>query len=281
MSSCWWGVELKRMRYQIRCWTHHLDEVQNYEVHHQLALCSFLKQTARCPANPCSLSNIFKDLNPCLQRKTPTFTTKKIPDEKYFSTMDKLNLLKILALITLQHLQTSTFGAAIAGNSSGTRFLEVPLENVINWKPDFAYLTDSKLNYSSYSTHNDIHLQWIPSHVDLYFNDLADELAKEGSNDPIDSSDLLTYNEINSKEKTDYNRTWKTPPSHDWYQQNGLGAALELKDDRKLQTAITRLISGHTRGPTFVQGQNTFPVCLKCNVHQASPEHLLYRALPV
>ncbi|GFY56285.1 uncharacterized protein TNIN_395381, partial [Trichonephila inaurata madagascariensis] len=66
--------------------------------------------------------------------------------------------------------------------------------------------------------------------------------------------------------------TWETPPSHDWYQQNGPGAALELKGDRKLQTAIT---SGHTRELTFVQGQKTFPVCLKCNVHQASSEHLL------
>ncbi|GFY48014.1 uncharacterized protein TNIN_495221 [Trichonephila inaurata madagascariensis] len=70
-------------------------------------------------------------------------------------------------------------------------------------------------------------------------------------------------------------KTWKTPPSHDWYQQNGPGAALELKGDRKPQTAITRLISAHTRGLTFVQGQKTFPVCLKCNVHQASSEHLL------
>ncbi|GFU18079.1 RNase H domain-containing protein [Trichonephila clavipes] len=130
-------------------------------------------------------------------------------------------------------------------------------------------------NAKTYSTHNDIHLQWILSHVNLYFNDLANELAKEGSNDPIDSSDLLTYNEIYSKVKADNNRTWKTPPSHDWYQQNGPGAALELKGDRKLPTAITRLISDHTRGLTFVQGQKTFHVCLKCNIHQASSEHLL------
>ncbi|GFW13045.1 uncharacterized protein TNCV_3329771 [Trichonephila clavipes] len=75
--------------------------------------------------------------------------------------------------------------------------------------------------------------------------------------------------------KTDNNRTWKTPPSHGWYQQNGPGAALELKGDRKLQTAITRLISGHTRGLTFVQDQKTFPVCLKCNVDQVSSEHFL------
>ncbi|GFX40984.1 RNase H domain-containing protein [Trichonephila clavipes] len=38
-------------------------------------------------------------------------------------------------------------------------------------------------NVKTYSTHNDIHLQRIPSHVDLYFNDLADELARDRSND--------------------------------------------------------------------------------------------------
>ncbi|GFW79694.1 RNase H domain-containing protein [Trichonephila clavipes] len=110
---------------------------------------------------------------------------------------------------------------------------------------------------------------------DLYLNDLADELAKEDSNDPTDSSDLLTYNEIYSKVKTDNNSTWKTPPSHDWYQQNGPEAALELKGDWKQQTAITRLISGNNRGLTFFQSQKTFLVCLKCNIHQASLEHLL------
>ncbi|GFV72333.1 transposable element Tcb2 transposase [Trichonephila clavipes] len=36
-------------------------------------------------------------------------------------------------------------------------------------------------------------------------------------------------------------QTRKTPPSHDCYQQNGSGAALELKVDMKHQTAITRL----------------------------------------
>ncbi|GFY23067.1 transposable element Tcb2 transposase [Trichonephila clavipes] len=64
-------------------------------------------------------------------------------------------------------------------------------------------------------------------------------------------------------------------PSTIWYHQNGPGAALELKGDRKHQTVITRLISGHTRGLKFVHGQKTFPECLKCNVHQASSEHLL------
>ncbi|GBM48134.1 hypothetical protein AVEN_10541-1 [Araneus ventricosus] len=58
-----------------------------------------------------------------------------------------------------------------------------------------------------YFSHNDIHLQWIPSHVDLFFNDLADELAKEGSSEPLDNRGLLTYCEIFSKVRADNNRT--------------------------------------------------------------------------
>ncbi|GBN97079.1 hypothetical protein AVEN_266175-1 [Araneus ventricosus] len=125
------------------------------------------------------------------------------------------------------------------------------------------------------SSHNDIHLQWIPSHADLFFNDLADELAKEGSAEPLDNRGLLTYNEIFSKVRADNNRTWRIPPIHDWHQQKHAGAALELKDYRKLRTTITRFISGHTRTLSYVQGQKVFPVCLKCNTHQSFPVHLL------
>ncbi|GBO41692.1 hypothetical protein AVEN_176227-1 [Araneus ventricosus] len=37
-----------------------------------------------------------------------------------------------------------------------------------------------------YSSNNGIHLQWIPSHVDLFFNDLVDKLAMEGSAEPLE-----------------------------------------------------------------------------------------------
>ncbi|GBO05339.1 hypothetical protein AVEN_126979-1 [Araneus ventricosus] len=50
-----------------------------------------------------------------------------------------------------------------------------------------------------YCSHNDINLQWIPSHVDLFFNDLVDELAKEGSAEPLGNRGLLTYSDIFSK----------------------------------------------------------------------------------
>ncbi|GBM31917.1 hypothetical protein AVEN_74223-1 [Araneus ventricosus] len=104
--------------------------------------------------------------------------------------------------------------------------------------------------------------------ISLSFNELA-------SAEPLDNRGLLTYREIFSKVRADNNRTWRIPYIHDWYQQKHTGAALELKGDRKLQTTITRFISGHTRTLSYVQGQKVFPVCLKCNTHQSTPVHLL------
>ncbi|GBN75422.1 hypothetical protein AVEN_100514-1 [Araneus ventricosus] len=85
----------------------------------------------------------------------------------------------------------------------------------------------------------------------------------------------LTYSEIFSKVRADNNRTWRIAPIYDWYRQKHPGAALELKGDRKLQSTITRFISGHTRTLSDVQGQKIFPVCFKFNTHQFTPEHLL------
>ncbi|GBN43447.1 hypothetical protein AVEN_243418-1 [Araneus ventricosus] len=86
-----------------------------------------------------------------------------------------------------------------------------------------------------------------------------------------------TKNGKKEEVRTDNNRTWRTPPIHDWYQQKHPGAVLELKGDRKLQTTITRCISGHTRTLSYVQGKKVFTMCLKCNTHQSTSDHLLSR----
>ncbi|GBN05796.1 hypothetical protein AVEN_88101-1 [Araneus ventricosus] len=41
------------------------------------------------------------------------------------------------------------------------------------------------------------------------------------------------------------------------------------------QTALSRFVSGHLRSYSFSHGNKVFPVCAKCGVASASPEHIL------
>ncbi|GBM42279.1 hypothetical protein AVEN_78272-1 [Araneus ventricosus] len=49
---------------------------------------------------------------------------------------------------------------------------------------------------------NRLHFQWIPSHVDIHGNELADNLAKEGSTHPFPSSSEITILELFSREES-------------------------------------------------------------------------------
>ncbi|GFU67850.1 RNase H domain-containing protein [Trichonephila clavipes] len=56
------------------------------------------------------------------------------------------------------------------------------------------------------------------------------------------------------------------------------GGALSIKADRVVQTTISRLASGHIRGLSFTLGQKIYENCTKCNLVQATPDHLLFCA---
>ncbi|GFV50105.1 RNase H domain-containing protein [Trichonephila clavipes] len=68
---------------------------------------------------------------------------------------------------------------------------------------------------------------------------------------------------------------WKTPPTHPWYNRQAPGGALSIKADRVVQTTISRLASGHTRGLSFHLGQKIYENCTKCNLVLATPDRLL------
>ncbi|GFV49030.1 RNase H domain-containing protein [Trichonephila clavipes] len=107
-------------------------------------------------------------------------------------------------------------------------------------------------NLKELSQQHEIYFQWIPSHIGLFGNDTADLLAKE--------------------------ELWKTPPTHPWYNRQAPGGALSIKADRVAQTTISRLASGHIRGLSFNLGQKIYENCTKCNLVQATPDHLLFCA---
>ncbi|GBO29875.1 hypothetical protein AVEN_56735-1, partial [Araneus ventricosus] len=119
---------------------------------------------------------------------------------------------------------------------------------------------------------HEVHLQWIPSHVDIYGNEVADNLAKQGTAEPLCSTPSLTFDEIYSIRKNKDLKTWRVPPSHDWYKRSSPGGSIGLACDRADQTALSRFVSGHLRSCSFSHGNKVFPVCAKCGV---ASEHIL------
>ncbi|GBM63781.1 hypothetical protein AVEN_8876-1 [Araneus ventricosus] len=122
---------------------------------------------------------------------------------------------------------------------------------------------------------HEVHLQWIPSHMDIHGNEVADDLAKQGTAEPVCSTPSLTFDEIYSIRKNKDLKTWRVPPSHDWYKRSSPGGSIGLACDRADQTALSRFVSGQLRSCSFSHGNKVFPVCAKCAVASASPEHIL------
>ncbi|GFW01596.1 uncharacterized protein TNCV_4085111 [Trichonephila clavipes] len=84
--------------------------------------------------------------------------------------------------------------------------------------------------------------------------------------------DLFYPPELHSK-----HNSFPTAPQHESIMQ-APGGALSIKADRVVQTTISRLASGHIRGLSFNLGQKIYENCTKCNLVQATPDHLLFCA---
>ncbi|GBM22060.1 hypothetical protein AVEN_137370-1 [Araneus ventricosus] len=115
----------------------------------------------------------------------------------------------------------------------------------------------------------------IPSYINLKYNDIADSLAKEGTTMPQAYVEPLTYLELYSRRKSFVIISWRHPPAASWYSSEGLGASIHFKGDRKGQIAMARLASGHLKTLRFSRGDKKFNICTKCNMIEASPQHLL------
>jgi len=120
-----------------------------------------------------------------------------------------------------------------------------------------------------------IHLQWIPSHVDIFGNEMADGLAKAGAEETVAPFAPLTYLELFSKCKTKIRTIWMVPPEHPWSQSKIPGGSMAQGIDRRDQTSLTRFLSGHLLSMTFVGGIKHFDICTKCTSAEASPHHIL------
>ncbi|GFV76446.1 putative RNA-directed DNA polymerase from transposon BS [Trichonephila clavipes] len=110
------------------------------------------------------------------------------------------------------------------------------LQHLHNWtqvgdKTSISILHNLKL----ISKHHDVHFQWIPSHVDIFGNEQADRLAREGCSLLTTSSPAITDSEHQSKVNRQLSKEWKIPPpTTDW-----------LVDTRKVSPSLRagRLLS--------------------------------------
>ncbi|GBM68378.1 hypothetical protein AVEN_198825-1 [Araneus ventricosus] len=85
----------------------------------------------------------------------------------------------------------------------------------------------------------------------------------------------LTYLELYSRRKGLVNISLRHPPAHSWYRSEGPGATIHFKVVRKDQTALARLTSGRLKTLRFSRGDKKFDICTKCNMIEATPQHLL------
>ncbi|GBN08793.1 hypothetical protein AVEN_72104-1 [Araneus ventricosus] len=117
--------------------------------------------------------------------------------------------------------------------------------------------------------------KWIPSHVSIQGNEIADALAKAGAADASVPSAPLTYLELFSRAKSRNKAILLIPPVHYWYQGSRTGGCLSIDCNRRDQTTLARFLSGHIRSLTFFDNCKSFEICLKCNAEQTTPDHIL------
>ncbi|GFT82224.1 uncharacterized protein TNCV_2272861 [Trichonephila clavipes] len=97
----------------------------------------------------------------------------------------------------------------------------------------------------------------LTDYEDLLGNEVADDLAKAATSNPVDSEDhmVLTSTEIYSRAKELICRTWVVPPLHPWYFQRHPGSAISFKGSRSYQTVFSRFSTGHLRCMNFEGGK--------------------------
>ncbi|UYV63890.1 hypothetical protein LAZ67_2005895 [Cordylochernes scorpioides] len=131
-------------------------------------------------------------------------------------------------------------------------------------------------NINRLPANSSVTVQWLPAHVGIPGNELADSLAKAGAlglPEARESTTQLDERDLLRTIKTQCLQEWKSDAAHDWYRAGGTSTGSVLP--REQQSLISRLKSGHLRTMTFQNGCRVFPLCTKCNSQPATPRHII------
>ena len=85
-------------------------------------------------------------------------------------------------------------------------------------------------------------------------NEIADELAREGSIKDANSDGCLTFLEIGSPVKQDINALWRVASVHEWHASNRPGVALIKEINRCIQTVHAKFCGGYLRVQRYELG---------------------------
>ncbi|GFX77874.1 hypothetical protein TNCV_739081 [Trichonephila clavipes] len=111
------------------------------------------------------------------------------------------------------------------------------------------------------STRHSIYFQWVPSHIGLNGNEIADSLANSATADTLGG---LNFAELSSIKRVEFNALWRTPPAHPRGRH-------QLNSSRNQQTTLHVFLV--VKCLTFNQVQKVFPKVLV----NSSSNHILNR----
>ena len=163
-------------------------------------------------------------------------------------------------LCTIYHHKTLSFQSAI---SQGFTFYFVSLNLV-----------------SRRSTADQIHICWIPSHVGIKGNEMADNAAKEGIRSVITQSKIPQesfFPHISKLCMEEWQDSWDSTPTNKLFSikpvlgKNNPHTSLCRRDE----TVLTRLRIGHSRMThSYLLSRESQPVCDHCKCH-LTVKHML------